>query len=137
VAPVIVDPDDIKNSAVKGSAIPVSFAKVIGTGYSSGSNPGVPTGAYQYGIFGTTTATGAPTPGGGLGSWATIATNEGFPKPGTASGSGASIAVGPNVDDKEEFFYVNVGMTDVVQSSLKFNKGTYTETFNFELIADF
>ncbi len=137
VPPVLLDSTAVAKSQVGLTGVnfeKVSFAKKIGaatTGYGSGGV--MPTGAaYTQGIYGTTTATTA-------GDWGEIV-NGFFPKPGVSgiAGSGASApALGANVDPLTEFFYVNVGITEATQQKLQGNKGTFTETFNFELSPNF
>jgi len=127
-APIKVNSALIPNTEVGiASFAAVSFADVIGGGYGSGGT--APAGAYNQGIYGTNGTNND-------GDWTTIETNSTFPKPGVAS-TASSPGVGPNVDPLTEFFYVNVGITDTVQKQLQDNKGTFTETFNFELVANF
>jgi hypothetical protein len=123
VAPVSIVPADIIASDINATTpAPVSFAEKIGTYYSTPAN--IP-GAYLQGIYGNTTAATE-------GLWSDIALS-GFPRPGVVSGTGLST----NVEPLEEYFYVNVGIPQATYNSLQGNKGTYTETFNFELVANF
>jgi hypothetical protein len=126
-SPTFEAPVLVQKSSVTGSDLSqtthnaVSFAYEIGAAYSSTTLSGV----YSQGIYGSTTNT--------KGNWGTI-NSSGFPKPGEVKG----IYVGPNDQQDEEFFYVNVGIGQSVYDNLKGNQnGTFTETFNFELVAKF
>jgi hypothetical protein len=106
-----------------GSTTPVSFAYEIGFAYDAVG----PAGAFEQGIYGETTA-------GTEGAWSDILAG-GFPKPGVVASANPDIH--PNVDPQEEYLYVNVGMPQTTFDALQGNKGTFTETFNFDLVANF
>jgi hypothetical protein len=123
VAPVkVIDTDVTGSDKSAATTKAVSFAAVIGGGYDG---LGAPTGAFNQGIYGTTTAATE-------GTWDYIVSN-GFPKPGAVE----STNVLPNVVKEEEYLYVNVGMPQTTFNALEGNNGTFTETFHFELVANF
>jgi hypothetical protein len=125
-APVKVSVPDVTGSDKSAATTTVvSFATVIGGGYDGTGTGTAPTGAFNQGIYGTTTATTE-------GTWAGILAN-GFPKPGAVEATN----VLPNVDKEEEYLYVNVGMPQTTFNALEGNNGTFTETFHFELVANF
>jgi hypothetical protein len=129
IAPVKVINTKVIASTKNGASasVPVSFAVEIGTEYGTTSSP---TGVFSQGIYGVTTTTGT----GSEGAWDDIVT-KGFPKPGAVVESDDGIL--PNVDPLEEYFYVNVGMPQTTFNQLEGNKGTFTETFHFDLVAKF
>jgi len=95
-----------------------SFAKTIGIGYLSGGSA-ITAGPYKDGIYNTSTGTSNPD------TWTQIKDN-GFPAP------------KGNSEPQNEYFYVNVGMTETVYNTLNSNKnGTYEEVYYFELYANF
>jgi hypothetical protein len=128
-APTFAQPVDVSakmtNSEVGiGGHLHISFAEEIGGGYDGGGAYDQSGNTYGQGIYGTTVPTT-------LGTWGSIETG-GFPKPGI---DGAGVFA--NVDPLEEYFYVQVGIPNATYLDLAGNKGTYTETFNFELFANF
>jgi hypothetical protein len=112
IAPVVVTLPG--SEATSGS--PISFAETLGHAGDAATTWGT----FNNGIYG-----GAS---GGDDEWGTIET-DGFPTPkGNAS---------PELN--EEFFYVNVGIPEAMFNALSGNKNkkTFTETFYFELVANF
>jgi len=115
IAPVKITGTKIPNSekGIGTSFAPVSFATELGKAATA------PTGPFANGIWGNTTV--------GVDAWTTIG-SDGFPAP------------KGNYEPQEEYFYVNVGMdpTSVYQKlGNNENKKNYTETFYFELVANF
>jgi len=115
VAPVIVPVADLTNSQIDiamGFA-EVSFAELLGAAYTSGIG-----GKFDLGIY------GAEALATDLSGWETIE-DDGFPLP------------KGNEQEMEEYFYVNVGINTSTNAIAGNKDGTYTETFYFDLVANF
>jgi hypothetical protein len=117
IAPVLIDQAKViaSDKSITGTpAVAISFAETIGTYGDTATTWGS---AFSDGIYGAGST--------GSAEWGTIAT-EGFPAP------------KGNEQPQEEYFYVNVGMTEVDYLALNGNQnGTYKEVFYFELFANF
>jgi hypothetical protein len=118
IPPVSVDPADLTTAIRPASGAPtdyISFAGLLG-GTWSGTTPG---GQFDKGIYGTTGETLTSASG-----WTTIS-GDGFPLP-----TGNSV-------DGEEYFYVNVGINTSTKLLGGNEDGYYSETFYFDLVANF
>jgi hypothetical protein len=114
ISPVVIDSVDMRatEKSLGASLVPVSFADSLGGATKT------TWGIFQNGnVMNATTSTSN--------AWTKIKT-DGFPRP------------TDNFVPEEEYFYVNAGIKPDVFAKLAGNtKGTYKETFNFELIANF